>query len=46
MQQQGGLVGFFNMFTTVVAPPLPVLLMMSALGVLGLVTALKTKGDS
>tara|TARA_B100000029_G_scaffold365384_1_gene358672 strand:+ start:380 stop:766 length:387 start_codon:yes stop_codon:yes gene_type:complete len=36
--------GFYNMLTTVVQPPLPVLLAMTALGVLGLVTAIKNKG--
>ena len=37
--------GFYNMFTTVVAPPLPILLIMTALVVLGVVTAMKA-GDA
>ena len=38
--------GFYNMLTTVVAPPLPLLVIMSVLAVGGFVTAMKTKGDS
>jgi len=38
--------GFYNMFTTVVAPPLPLLVMMSVLALVGLVTALKTQGGN
>ena len=38
--------GFFNLLTTVVAPPMPVLILMSALGALGIVTAIKAKGES
>ena len=38
--------GFFNLLTTVVAPPLPVLLLMSALSILGIITALKAKSES
>ena len=38
--------GFYNMLTTVVAPPLPLLLIMSALAVVGFVTATKAKGDT
>ena len=37
--------GFYNMFTTVVAPPLPILVIMTALMVVGLVTAMKA-GDA
>ena len=36
--------GFYHMFTTVVAPPLPVLLLTSAMAVIGFVTAIKAKG--
>ncbi len=36
--------GFYNMLTTVVAPPMPLLVIMSALSVLGIVTAMKNKG--
>ena len=38
--------GFYNMFTTIVAPPLPILLIMCALAVLGFVTAIKARGTS
>ena len=38
--------GFYHMFTTVVAPPLPVLLLTSAMAVLGFVTAIKAKGSA
>ncbi|MEE2834667.1 MAG: hypothetical protein VYB65_01455 [Myxococcota bacterium] len=38
--------GFYHMFTTVVAPPLPVLLLTSAMAVLGFVTAAKAKGSA
>ena len=38
--------GFYHMFTTVVAPPLPVLLLTSAMAVLGLVTAMKARGSA
>jgi len=38
--------GFYNLLTTVVAPPLPLLVIMSALAVFGFVTAMKTKGGS
>jgi len=38
--------GFYNMFATPVAPPLPLLVMMSVLAVVGLVTATKAKGGS
>lgn len=38
--------GFYNMLTTEVQPPLPLLLMMSALTVVAFVTAMKEKGDS
>ncbi len=37
--------GFYHMFTTPVAPPMPVLLITTALAVLGLVTAVKAKGS-
>ena len=35
--------GFYHMFTTVVAPPLPVLLTMCAVAVVGFITAIKAK---
>ena len=35
--------GFYNMFTTEVEPPLPLLLLMTALTVVALVTANKAK---
>ena len=38
--------GFYNLLTTVVAPPLPLLLIMCALTVVGFVTAIKARGDS
>jgi len=38
--------GFYNMFTTEVKPPLPILLIMIALAVVGFVTAMKAKGGS
>jgi len=38
--------GFHHMFTTPVAPPIPILLITTALGVLGLVTAIKAKGSA
>ena len=38
--------GFYHMFTTVVAPPLPVLLLTSAMAVVGFVTAIKAKGSA
>jgi len=36
--------GFYNMFSTEVQPPLPLLLLMSALAVVAFVTAMKEKG--
>ena len=36
---------FYHMLTTVVQPPLPLLLIMLAVTVLGIVTAMKHKGD-
>jgi len=38
--------GFYNMFTTEVQPPLPLLLFMSVLAVVAFVTATKAKGGS
>ena len=38
--------GFYNMFTTEVQPPLPLLLLMSALTIVAFVTAMKAKGGS
>ena len=38
--------GFYNMFTTEVQPPLPLLLMMTALTVVAFVTAAKDKGTA
>ena len=38
--------GFYNMFTTPVAPPMPILLITTALAVVGFVTAMKAKGSS
>mgnify|MGYP007063509509 CR=1 FL=1 len=38
--------GFYNLLTTVVAPPLPILLIMGALAVVGFVTAMKANGGS
>ena len=38
--------GFYHMFTTVVAPPLPILLLTSAMAVIGFVTAIKAKGSA
>ena len=37
--------GFYNMFTTVVAPPLPILVIMGALALVGFMTAMKATGD-
>ena len=37
--------GFYNMFTTVVQPPLPLLIIMVVLGLLGVVTAMKAKRE-
>ena len=37
--------GFYNMFATVVQPPLPLLIIMVVLGLLGVVTAIKAKGE-
>ncbi|MBJ94407.1 MAG: hypothetical protein CMP23_07990 [Rickettsiales bacterium] len=38
--------GFYNMFTTEVQPPLPLLLLMTALAVVAFVTAMKAKDGS
>jgi len=38
--------GFYNMFTTEVQPPLPLLLLMAALAVVALITAMKAKDGS
>ena len=38
--------GFYNIFTTEVAPPMPVLVLMTVLIILGLATALKHRGES
>ena len=38
--------GFYNMLSTEVQPPLPLLLFMSALAVVAFVTAMKAKGGS
>ena len=38
--------GFYSMFSTEVAPPLPLLLLMSALTVVAFVTAMREKGGS
>jgi len=38
--------GFYNMFATEVQPPLPLLLLMSALAVVAFVTALKARNGS
>ena len=38
--------GFYHMFTTPVAPPMPILVTMVVLAVVGIVTAIKAKGGS
>jgi len=38
--------GFYNLLTTVVAPPLPLLIFMGVLAMVGFVTVMKTKGAS
>jgi hypothetical protein len=38
--------GVYHMVTTVVEPPMPLLVIMSILAILGFVTAMKTNGDS
>ena len=37
--------GFYNMFTTVVEPPLPLLLIMVILAAIGVITAIKVKSE-
>ena len=38
--------GFYNMFSTDVQPPLPLLLLMSALAVVAIVTSMKAKSGA